>query len=387
METANVYDVSCAACPDYTPEHCQAALQAVLASLGGLDWVQPGMCVGIKANLVSFLKPEAAATTHPQLLIALTRMLRQRGARVIVGDSPGGLYTEAYVSRIYRATGMDQVQQAGAELNHDFSQRTVQYLDAAEAKEFPYTAWLDHCDAVINFCKLKSHGMMGMSAGAKNLFGVIPGTRKPEFHFRYPEQDAFANMIVDLNEFVRPQLTICDAVVGMEGNGPTQGTPRPIGCVLASNSAHKLDLLCAHLIGLSPDSVPTLQAALRRGLIPPTAAQLQIAGDASAYVQSDFKTVPVPASLLFGDTFQGAKGRLFGAFVRRCMCARPALYAANCTGCGQCAAVCPANAITMKNKRPQLDRQKCIRCFCCQEFCPQGAMQVHRPWTARLLNR
>ena len=92
--------------------------------------------------------------------------------------------------------------------------------------------------------------MMGLSAGAKNLFGAVPGTVKPEYHFRYPDPDDFAHMIVDLNEYFRPRLVICDAVVAMQGNGPTQGQPRALGALLAAENPHRLDLLAAALIGL-----------------------------------------------------------------------------------------------------------------------------------------
>ena len=106
--------VSVVSCESYDPAVCRRALEDVLAPLGGLEFVTPGMTVGVKANLVSFLKPEAAATTHPALLSALTEMLLERGAKVIVGDSPGGLYTAAYVRNVYRAAGMYEVEKAGA---------------------------------------------------------------------------------------------------------------------------------------------------------------------------------------------------------------------------------------------------------------------------------
>ena len=101
-------------CADYGEDTVRAALREVLSPIGGLDWVREGMTVGIKANLVSAMKPEECATTHPSLLCALTEMLRERGARVIIGDSPGGLYNGVMLNRVYSATGMKQAEAAGA---------------------------------------------------------------------------------------------------------------------------------------------------------------------------------------------------------------------------------------------------------------------------------
>jgi len=191
------------------------------------------------------MKPEQAATTHPTLVCALVDMLTARGARVIVGDSPGGLYNSVFVGRVYSASGMREVEAHGAALNSDFSEKSAEFAEGKVLHSFTYTGYLDKADLIINFCKLKSHGMMGMSCAAKNMFGVIPGVIKPEYHYRYPKYEDFANMIVDLDEYFHPVLSIADAVIGMEGNGPTAGTPRRLGCLLASRSPHALDMVAA----------------------------------------------------------------------------------------------------------------------------------------------
>ena len=247
-------------CANYSEEEAGPALERVLGPLGGLDWVRPGMRIAIKVNLVTFAKPEKAATTHPGLLCALVKLLAARGADVVVGDSPGGLYNAAYVNRVYAATGMRAAEQAGGRLNQDFGEREARFPEGKVCRQFKYTAWLGDADAIINLCKLKTHGMMAMTCGAKNMFGSIPGTMKPECHFRYPDPREFARMIVDLDEYFKPRLTIVDAVDCMEGNGPTGGTPRHMGALLAAESPHKADLVCAGLIGLKREEVPTLEA-------------------------------------------------------------------------------------------------------------------------------
>ena len=380
-------DVSIVPCPSYEPELCRQALEAALAPFGGLDWVRPGMKIAIKANLVSAMKPEKAATTHPVLLAQLGAMLAERGAEVVIGDSPGGLYNAAYVGAVYRAAGVESAEGPGVRLNRDFSQAEAHFPEAKVAHRFQYTRYLDDADVILDFCKLKSHGMMGMSAAAKNLFGVIPGTMKPEYHFKYPDPADFARMLVDLNEYFKPRLAIVDAVVGMEGNGPTAGTPRPIGALLAGPSTHRVDLACAALIGLRREDVPTLEAAYERGLIPASADALEISGDLAAFTLRDFQNVEVHNSHLFTGRLPGPLGKAQSKVLQALLGSRPQVQKKQCVGCGRCGQICPAKAIRMERKLPVIDRSRCIHCFCCQEFCPRGAMQVHRTALARLLNR
>ena len=376
-----------APCESYDEATVKAALEAVLSPIGGLHWVTPGMTVGIKANLVSAMKPEKCATTHPSLLCALTAMLKERGARVIIGDSPGGVYTSAFVNQVYRAAGLSACEAVGAELNRDLGTVDTSFPEAKVLKSFTYTSWLDACDAIIDFCKLKSHGMMGMSAAAKNLFGVIPGTMKPEYHFRFPNMADFAHMLVDINDYFADKVKLClvDAVEGMEGNGPTQGSPRHIGLLLASGSPHVVDAVCCKLINLSEDAVPTLSAARERGLLPDEVKLITVEGDgktAEDFAIHDFEHVAVRHGHLFA-----SKGRLVSKILGKLLSSRPRLKKSECVGCRKCADICPAKAITMKDKKAVIDRDACIRCFCCQEFCPTGAMKVHRTWIARICMR
>ena len=199
-------------CESYEAETVGKALEQAIEAAGGLDWVQPGMRIGLKLNLCAAMKPETAATTHPVMAAELTRLLVARGATVVVGDSPGAPFTAPVMNNLYRVTGMSAVVEAGGELNENFTHSTVSYPEARTVKTFAYCNWLAECDAIINFSKLKSHGLMGITAAVKNLYGVIPGFTKPEYHYRYPDPLAFANLQVDLNEYVKSRLCLCDAV-------------------------------------------------------------------------------------------------------------------------------------------------------------------------------
>lgn len=376
--------VSIVPCVDYAPETCETALRAVLEPLGGLDWVKPGMKIAIKANLVAGAKPEKAVTTHPALVAALTRMLVLRGASVTVGDSPGNLFNASVLNRVYAASGYELIEQAGGRLNRDFSEKDAYAPDAVQAKRFTYTGWLADADAIINFCKLKSHGMMSLSAAAKNMFGSIPGTMKPEYHYRFPDPNDFADMIVDLDEYWKPVLHVCDAVTAMEGNGPTQGRPKHVGCLIASKNPHCLDVLAATVIGLLPSEIPTIAAANRRGLAPESVEGLTVLGDYRPFLQTDFELIRNRNSILFVGG-NNVFSRTVRGVMNACLESKPKVVTRACIGCGRCRDVCPAHTIAIKTKKAVIDRKNCIKCFCCQEFCPVGAMRVHRSPVAKLL--
>lgn len=375
------YDVAVVRCKTYDVEAVKPALEEAVNAVNGLDFVKSGMKIIIKPNLVSFKKPDAAATTHPALLEALVEMLLARGADVTIGDSPGGPHSLPLLNRVYAATGMDRVEKLGAKLNRNMNEKTVDFPEGKVLKNFTYTGYLDEADAIIDFCKLKLHGMLGMSAAVKNLFGTIPGLKKPEVHYKFQNDAEFADMLVDLNEYFKPRLAICDAVVGMEGNGPTAGTPRQIGAIIASKSTYYADVVGAELIGMNIDGLPTLQAAYERGFAPSSSKNLRVYGDIRALTVDDFKAPPVR-----GLSFM-RKGNVLHFISKAALEHKPTLKKRFCVGCGECARMCPAKAIEMKNKKPHINREKCIRCFCCQEFCPRAAMVAHRPLAAKVLNK
>ena len=380
-------EVALVPCGSYEDREVEAALRDAVEQVKGLDFVRPGMRVAVKVNLVTAMKPESAATVHPSVVCALVRLLRERGAEVVLGDSPGGIYAAGYLRMVYDVCGMRQAEAFGAELNDDFSVKEADFPHAVKARHFPYTAYLAEADAIIDLCKLKTHAMMGMTCAVKNFFGSIPGTRKPEFHYQFPRAEDFANVLVDLYEYSRPRLCICDAVVGMEGNGPTQGTPRKIGCLIAGTSGHKLDAVAAGLIGLEPKDVPTLQAAMDRRLLPRDVSEIAVSGDPARFRVADFKTVPAQSSVFFKVLGDGIPGKIADWVAGRVLTPYPKLDAKACVGCGKCAQVCPAKAITLKQHKPHIDRKICIHCFCCQEFCPKGAMKAGRTVVMRLLGK
>ena len=368
-------------CGSYAEGEVSAAMDRLLEPIGALDWVEPGMRIAVKVNFVLPKGPEKAATTHPALVRELCRRLIARGAEVVVGDSPGGIFSRPVLENTYRITGMTAILDTGARLNDDFTEREVRPEGARVLNSFYGVGFLLDADAIIDFCKLKTHALMGYTGACKNMFGGIAGLHKSECHYRFPNHAQFASMLVDLCQFYKPRLSICDGVLAMEGNGPSFGEPRHLGVLLASFNPHALDLAAGYIIGLSADGVPTLREAADRGLCPETVKELALTGDIESFKVSDFKLQP-----LEDIRFWGVRSSFFSELVKPLVTTRPKPDE-NCVGCGKCAEVCPEKAITIVKRRPSIDRKKCVSCFCCGEFCPQGAMKPFEPLLLRMMRR
>jgi ferredoxin len=283
---------------------------------------------------------------------------------------------------------MREAEAHGATLNRNFSQSETTFPEGRVLREFTYTSYLDDADVIINFCKLKSHGMMGMSCAAKNMFGTVPGVIKPEYHYRFPKYEDFADMIVDLDEYFHPVISIADAVIGMEGNGPTAGTPKKMGCILASHSPHNLDMVAAKIIGFERAELPILEAAYRRGMVPESVEDVPTLGSLDSFILGDFERVVERRSLEFTGDGKNKIKVIFGKIASKILRTKPSLKPELCVGCGVCANICPAKAIVInKKKKAVINRKTCIRCFCCQEFCPKSAMKVKRTLLASIFHR
>jgi uncharacterized protein (DUF362 family)/Pyruvate/2-oxoacid:ferredoxin oxidoreductase delta subunit len=363
-------------CNSYDEKDAGPALDKALAQVGGLGWVQKGMRVVIKPNLIMMRRPESAAVTHPAFVKALAERLIERGAEVIVGDSPGGPFAEVWLKAVYDGTRMSELKRSGAILNYNTGVKNVRFPEGKALKDLTVAEFVLGADALISFAKLKTHTFMQYTGAVKNLFGVIPGTLKAEYHQRMSDPRSFANMLVDISEFIKPTLSFIDAVVGMEGNGPSGGTPKHVGALIASTSPHHADLVGAALMGLESSEVLTLQCAIERGLCSGSAPDVKSCLDIVRSMGISRFKMP--------DTASG-KSLFDAGFIRKIFQSDPYVNEDDCLGCGTCEKACPPKAIIMANKIPRFDRKKCIHCYCCHELCPKTAISLKRTRIAEFL--
>ncbi|MBN1141756.1 MAG: DUF362 domain-containing protein [Deltaproteobacteria bacterium] len=338
-------------------------------------FVRRGQKVLIKPNLLSANAPAKAVTTHPDVVSGVIRLVRECGGLPLIGDSPGVGSSRAVAEKcgilgVVRATGAKLVPfEEALPFPHEIGpfRRLEVAREALEA------------DVIINLPKLKTHQMMGMTGAVKNLFGLVVGFRKANLHLRAGSDKAlFALMLLELARHAAPALTVVDAVVAMEGNGPGSGDPVRVGALLAGVNPVAVDTAALTLLGLRPDSVWTHQVALRQGLPGTLPEQLELFGPALESLRPP-RFRPAPD----GDITFGIPAML-RPVLKKSLTALPAVDPAKCLACGICQRHCPVGAISIQKGRLQIDCRSCIGCFCCQELCPEGAIEARQGALLRL---
>lgn len=357
----------------YDKENIFTAISEIMESLCIENRLSPGMKVVIKPNLLTAKNPNAAATTHPVLIEAIVQWLKQKGiSHITVADSPGGPFISSWLQTVYSSCGYTSLADI-CELNYntEWGERANAVKNAV-CQKFNIIRPILDADYIINVPKLKTHGMTVFSAGIKNLFGCIPGLQKPEMHYRFQDRNGFAQMLIELACTVAPDLTILDAVEGMEGNGPSGGSARKTGCILASNDVFTLDSIAAEWIGLHADEVLMLKNARNMGLIK---EEYEIDGELPKIKPF---VLPQSATLDFM-TFvpKGIRGPV-KKIADKILRPIPKIDKKICVGCGKCAESCPPHTIQIEKNKAVIGYKKCISCFCCQEMCPVKAIRTRR---------
>ncbi len=379
--------VCCASCSEYDQDTVCAIIDRFFEHLGADRLIRPGCKVVIKPNMVIRRSPDEATTTHPTIVAAVIRAVKRLGAgSVTVAESSGGLYNKAAMGAVFSGCGIAAVcEQEGAIINQDFGYQAVDCPDAVLCHQFNIINPIIEADVVINIAKLKTHAMTGLSGCVKNMFGSVPGLGKPEMHCQYPDMSDFQQMIVDLCTLTAPAISILDAVMCMEGDGPTGGSPRFVGALLGGLNPFAVDIAACRLIAVEPKNIHMLRHGIARGLSPASLSEVELIGDDVEPMRvADFRQ-PKSQTKNIVDYFPKFLQPLV-AKGKGIIAPRPVINAKKCIGCGKCAESCPQHTITIdkQKKRAVIDYSKCIKCYCCHEMCPVRAIDIKRAFIVRL---
>jgi uncharacterized protein (DUF362 family)/NAD-dependent dihydropyrimidine dehydrogenase PreA subunit len=383
MNMSNSAKVALVYCEQYDLQEVRQAVKTGLDLLGGAkQFAEPDENLLVKVNMLVGDAPEKCVGPHPIVFQAVLEQLLAAGSHVSFGDSPGFGSPHAAA----RQAGLLQVaDQLSVPLADFETPATRSYTETHLIKQFTFAKGVVESDGLISLCKMKSHALTRLTGAIKNQFGCIPGILKAEFHSRMPNASLFSQMLVDINLVLRPRLYIMDGIVAMEGNGPRNGSPRPMHVLLFSTDPVALDATVCHIVNLDESLVEPIVYGNAFGL--GSSREIQYVGDSlEKFITPDFQVNRAKSS-----TTAESKSS-FSLFMHRYITPRPVIDAAKCNHCGRCVEVCPAQPKALswvfgKDQAPVYNYDRCIRCYCCQELCPHQAISVTVPPLGRLIRR
>lgn len=327
----------------------------------------------VKPNLLGPFPPERGVTTDPRVISAIVQELKKcKPKDIVVGDNSGSIHFDPF--KIAKITG---ILDASDECYSNIAREVVEVKVESEfIEELFISRMVKEADYVINVPKFKTHSLTTITGAIKNMFGIIPGGKKAKLHSFTRSIKEFAELLVDIYQIRIPDLNIMDAIIGMEGAGPTNGKTRIINKIISSDNGVSLDSVMAAMMGLKPFTIELLQVAKKRNLGETDISNIIIDGELE--VISGFKT---PNNGFLQRIRKAAVPHIFNFAA-----VKPIVNHKKCKICKRCIEVCPVSAMNLTDKFPEADRKKCISCFCCDEHCPYGAI-ILPSWSKDLYNR
>ncbi|NLD37019.1 MAG: DUF362 domain-containing protein [Desulfatiglans sp.] len=336
-------------------------IDALLMPLCGMSkYIRTGDKVLLKMNLLSARAPEEAVNTHPEFVRAIVREVKKAGGLPYIGDSLAGTFSEKILIKAYEKSGiMAMAKEEGIPLNFDTGSEKVIFPEGIRLKKIPVCNYILRADKIIGVPKLKTHSLQYLTLACKNMYGAVPGLIKAKYHALYPGKMAFAEMLLDVYAFIKPDLFIMDAVLGLHGEGPAgNGDPIEIGLALASEDGIAMDIAVCNLIGIEPATIPLLKRAKIRGMWPHSI---------------EYPILSPHENRVHGFRMPGTASHLVTGGRRQ---SKSPVITEKCIGCGECRKICPKKAVIIVDEIANIDYSKCIRCYCCQEVCPANAIRL-----------
>jgi uncharacterized protein (DUF362 family) len=274
------------------PAYGQSLYETVRRVLGEHGVDVRGRRVVLKPNLVEF-EPGSSINTHPLLVHAALEALRSMGAATVrIAEGPG-----------HRRNTLDLAEAAGyfetiprfedlfVDLNVDQVTRVYprRRLSGLDKLYLPDTAL--GADLLISMPKMKTHHWAGATLAMKNLFGVVPsgvyGWPKNVLHWAGIDES-----IADLHALFPRRFAIVDGIVGMEGNGPIQGTPKAAGLLVSGADAVAVDATCCRIMRIDPQAIGYLRLGAGGGGGQMAEERIRQMGESIAGVATPFALPP-----------------------------------------------------------------------------------------------
>lgn len=258
----------------------------VLDLIGGFDrLIVPFDTVLIKPNWVMDVDYTTGAVTNPNIIKQCTKMaLKAAAKKIVIADSSYiGLSTEGAINK----SGLLDMQSKRVEIK-DFKKSEYSYTvipNPLRYRRLSIPKEVMEADIIINIPVMKTHDSLPVTLGLKNMKGIVSDKNKRRFHSLGVEEG-----IIDINKVALPDITIIDGTVGMEGDGPLNGTPANMNVLIASLDPLAAEIVAIKAMGLDPESMRYIQLAYEAGFGEKDINKIDIVGENLECITKKFKT-------------------------------------------------------------------------------------------------
>lgn len=369
-------------CKQYKSEAITKVLKEGFDLLGGLEtFIKPNHTVLIKPDLYLSTEPNKAKTTNPNVIIALTDLIANIGAKCIMADSPKGEFKQSVLDNTYLKTQMLQASNNGhAQLNANDNITTISNPNGECSRDIYVLDAINEADVIINVGKLRCDNRLGLIGCAQNLFGLIPGKMKDIIKTRCYALKDYYNYILDMYEALEHKLVlnVLDGIVGCEANDE----PRILNTLIIGENPYAVDSVALNIINQNAEESLLLKESVRRGDFE---FNINLAGD---------KVEPlICADFAYSQFLDNVKKGSSKSFTRAYNASqkRPIIPTKECKGCKTCVQNCPMKAIKMNSNQmgeyAVIEKSKCINCLKCVENCPYKVIKIRTPIKYNSVNK
>jgi len=356
------------------------------AVVGGIKLIEDNFSFKFTNSKKILLKPNLLtskkdACTQPSFIEGVISYLKERGIsmqNVSVGDSPGQQGKTA--TDVAEKIGLLEICEKNGLKLVDFESDVpiIERIEGAvRLKEIRVAKVVKECDILINLPRLKSHIEATMTGAIKNYWGIIQGGLKAKYHLLGKTAWQFGEVLIDNFSWIvknKPnRLIIYDLQEIMEGMaGPGGGSMNKWDLIIAGTDELALDVIALEIGKVKLKNVPHVKNAIERNLGVGNIENIEILGMPLEMAKKQTPKFKIP-----GSTMTNFISYMTGHFAYKIIKKIPDLIKEKCVQCGQCAQICPAEAIEfIEGNYPVFLRKRCISCLCCSELCPESAIKA-----------
>ena len=358
-------------------EDIQTAVFKALELINAHELMKTEQVILLKPNLLGAWPPERAATTHPEVVRAVIKWIKQYEPKKIYLCDSSGTAKMGVTENAMKISGLRSVcEEEGVEcIPFEKTERKIyQVPNPLELEEITSSQLIEEADLIINLPKIKTHGQCLLTCSIKNMFGTLLLGNKAKTHAKSARIERFSAALADIYSVSKPKLTIVDGYLCQEGQGPSAGDVVKMDVILAGYDPVALDTVVCEITGINPKDVIHLNMAEKKGLGTMDLEDINIVGNSIKEVYRKFKKPkirPVSAPL----------PRWLANYIANVVFRATVRFNPNkCRLCATCWENCPGNAIVppeqiKKGNTPTWIKKNCIMCYCCVELCPYEAIE------------